>query len=73
LLDFAAHASLEALTSQWDRVEYMASDAKDRLGLNALLMRPDGVVAWAVDADADLDDAVRCISRWFGEAAASRY
>lgn len=75
LLDFDARASLRALTSRWDRVEYIASDAKDRLGLSALVVRPDGIVAWAVDAevDIDLDDAGRCVSRWFGEAAASRY
>jgi hypothetical protein len=26
-----------------------SSDAKDRLGLSALLVRPDGFVAWASD------------------------
>jgi len=38
------------------------------LGLSALLVRPDGVVAWASDTTPDLEDAAQATSRWFGEA-----
>lgn len=70
LLDFDARASLRCLTSRWaGRVEYVAGEAKDRLGLSALLVRPDGIVAWAAEGDAEIDDVVRQVSRWFGEGA----
>lgn len=69
LLDFDARASLEALAGCWgDRINYVASAAKDRLGLSALLVRPDGVVAWVGDAELDFEAAAEAASRWFGEA-----
>jgi hypothetical protein len=35
--------------------------------LNAVLVRPDGVVAWASDRDAELGQPVEAASRWFGD------
>jgi hypothetical protein len=68
LLDFDVCASLQAVASRWrDRIASIASDAKDRLGLSALLVRPDGFVAWATDAAPDIEDAAEAMSRWFGE------
>jgi 2-polyprenyl-6-methoxyphenol hydroxylase-like FAD-dependent oxidoreductase len=68
LLDFDARAPLQALAARWNgRIAYVASDAKDRLGLSAVLVRPDGFVAWAADAAPDFEDAVQAASRWFGE------
>jgi 2-polyprenyl-6-methoxyphenol hydroxylase-like FAD-dependent oxidoreductase len=68
LLDFDARAPLGALTSRWgDRVAYVAGDAKDRLGLSALFVRPDGMVAGVIEGDADPDDLAQHLSRWFGE------
>jgi 2-polyprenyl-6-methoxyphenol hydroxylase-like FAD-dependent oxidoreductase len=67
-LDFDSRAPLQALASRWsDRITYVASDARDRLGLNALLVRPDGVVAWAAEAAPDHEEASQAASRWFGE------
>jgi 2-polyprenyl-6-methoxyphenol hydroxylase-like FAD-dependent oxidoreductase len=69
ILDFDGHAPLRALAGRWDgRIAYVAGDARDRLGLSAVLMRPDGVVAWAGETTLDLDDAARAASRWFGDA-----
>jgi 2-polyprenyl-6-methoxyphenol hydroxylase-like FAD-dependent oxidoreductase len=69
LLDFDARAPLQALASRWrNRIAYVASDAKDRLGVSAVLVRPDGVVAWAGEAAPDLEEAAEAASRWFGEA-----
>jgi hypothetical protein len=66
LLDFDRSASLKALDGLWgDRVAYVASDAKDRLGLRALLVRPDGFVAWASDATPSAEDVTRAAARWF--------
>jgi 2-polyprenyl-6-methoxyphenol hydroxylase-like FAD-dependent oxidoreductase len=68
LLDFEARAPLQALASRWeDRIDYVASDAKDQLGLSAVLVRPDGFVAWAGEAAPDLEEAVQAAARWFGE------
>jgi hypothetical protein len=68
LLDFDASPPLAALASRWgDRIAYVASDARDRLGLSAVLVRPDGFVAWAEEADPNLEGAAEAASRWFGE------
>jgi hypothetical protein len=68
LLDFDGSAPFEALARCWSaRITYVASDVKDRLGLSAVLMRPDGFVAWAGEATSDLGEAARAASRWFGE------
>jgi hypothetical protein len=67
LLDFDASAPLAALAGRWrDRIAYVAGDAKDRLGLSAVLVRPDGFVAWACDAAANHEEAADAASRWFG-------
>ena len=70
LLDFGPQAPLKALDGRWgERVRYVAGAAKDRLGLSALLVRPDGFVAWATDTTPDLE-AVTCAgARWFTRRA----
>lgn len=73
LLDFAPRSPLEALADRWrGRITHVASDARDRLGLSAVLVRPDGFVAWAADTASHLDGAAQAISRWFGEPDAAR-
>jgi hypothetical protein len=68
LLDFDARPTLRALAGRWsDRLSYVASNARDRLGLSALLVRPDGVVAWASNAAPDDAEAAQAVSRWFGK------
>ncbi|TIV71213.1 MAG: FAD-dependent oxidoreductase [Mesorhizobium sp.] len=69
LLDFESRASLQALGSRWSgRIAYVAGEARDRLGLSAVLVRPDGFVAWANEvAVADSEQAFTAASRWFGE------
>ena len=67
VLDFDTSESLRALASRWnDRVIYVGSAAKDSMGLSALLIRPDGVVAWASDNALDREGVARAASRWFG-------
>jgi 2-polyprenyl-6-methoxyphenol hydroxylase-like FAD-dependent oxidoreductase len=66
LLDFGRQASLQALDGLWgDHVRYVASDAKDRLGLCTLLVRPDGFVAWASDTTPSPEEVTRAAARWF--------
>jgi 2-polyprenyl-6-methoxyphenol hydroxylase-like FAD-dependent oxidoreductase len=70
LLDFEGSSSLRALASRWsNRFTYVASDAKDRVGLNAVLVRPDGFVAWASDGAPDSEEVAQAAVRWFGEPA----
>lgn len=67
-VDFDASGQLQALASGWaSRITYIASDVKDRLGLSAVIVRPDGVVAWAGDTSYDCEEAVQALLRWFGE------
>ncbi|HEX7925791.1 MAG TPA: FAD-dependent monooxygenase [Bradyrhizobium sp.] len=73
LLDFAPRSPLRALADRWrGRISYRASDAGDRLGLNAVLVRPDGFVAWATDVEPDLEETVQAAARWFGEPDAEQ-
>jgi hypothetical protein len=73
LLDFEMSAPLEALARRWsNRITYVAKEAKDRLGLSFVLVRPDGFVAWASEKTPDLDEAAQAASRWFGEPRESR-
>ena len=72
LLDFDAQAPLQALARRWEgRIAYVAGDVKDRLGVSAVLVRPDGVVAWAGEAVPNHDEAAEAASRWFGEPDAA--
>ncbi|PVX70719.1 FAD-dependent oxidoreductase [Paraburkholderia unamae] len=70
LLDFDSRPSLEALASRWrGRIAYAAGGVKERLGLNALLVRPDGIVAWAADDAPRLEALAAAAERWFGQPA----
>ncbi|MEU0502445.1 hypothetical protein [Nocardia sp. NPDC005998] len=51
-------------------VRYAAEPARNALGLSAVLVRPDGIVAWASDRD-DPDPGAfeQAADRWFGRPA----
>ena len=67
LLDFGARAPLEALARRWaGRITYVGCHAEERLGLEALLVRPDGVVAWISAGEPDMRAAEEAAARWFG-------
>jgi 2-polyprenyl-6-methoxyphenol hydroxylase-like FAD-dependent oxidoreductase len=72
-LDFDARSPLRALVSGWSgRITYVASDVKDRLGVCAVLVRPDGFVAWADETAHNHEEAFQAVSRWFGEPGKGR-
>lgn len=50
------------------RVDYIAMDAKNKCGLRALLVRPDGVVAWVAEDNVkpDVGAAKAALEQWFG-------
>ncbi|WP_431217752.1 FAD-dependent monooxygenase [Puia sp. P3] len=62
LLDFCGNPSLRAFAGQ---LRYISARAKDQLGLTALLIRPDGMVARVACAgEADLDGLREAAGRW---------
>ncbi len=67
-LEFDPGASLQELASGWqEQVTYVASDVKERLGLRAVLLRPDGFVAWATEAAPRDEEFAEALARWFGK------
>jgi len=66
-LDFDTDASARALTKRWrGRVTYVGGEVRDRLDLRAVLVRPDGFVAWASESAPDVREIGQALSRWFG-------
>lgn len=66
LLDFEGDKSLQALACDYpDQIKYVAGPAKNQLGLRAVLLRPDGFVAWATDHMPDPAEARQAAARWF--------
>lgn len=73
LLEFDPGASLQALASCWrEQVGYVASNIKDGLGLRAVLLRPDGFVAWASEIAIGDEEIVEVLARWFGKPGNAR-
>lgn len=67
LLDFGAGRSLHGPAAAWgSRIRLVAGPARHDLGLGAVLVRPDGTVAWAADRDPDGAEFERAAARWFG-------
>jgi 2-polyprenyl-6-methoxyphenol hydroxylase-like FAD-dependent oxidoreductase len=66
LLDFELNASLETFASEYgDRIKYVVGRAKEQFGLRAVLIRPDGVIAWAGEGEADCSELRRAADQWF--------
>ena len=66
LLDFDMNASLETLASEYgDRIRYISGSVNDRLAVSAVLIRPDGIIAWASDNDPDCSQLQKAAARWF--------
>jgi 2-polyprenyl-6-methoxyphenol hydroxylase-like FAD-dependent oxidoreductase len=69
LLDFAEGSKLPEFQCVFaPQITHIASKAEDRLGLAAVLVRPDGVVAWVGNAVTDDQAMTQAASQWFGKA-----
>ncbi|KAI1619034.1 putative pentachlorophenol 4-monooxygenase [Exophiala viscosa] len=71
LVDFTDDEDLRGLvacTNLGVRVDYVGLGARDARGLRALLVRPDGIVAWVAEEDGSLDveAAKLALGWWFG-------
>ncbi|MGI5156898.1 hypothetical protein [Microbispora sp. CA-102843] len=66
-LDFSADRCLHGSAMGWkSRMRYAAGPARNDLGSGAVLVRPDGIVAWAGDRDPDREAFERAAAHWFG-------
>jgi hypothetical protein len=66
VLDFDMNASLKTLAGEYgDRIRYISGSVKDRLAISAVLIRPDGIIAWASDNDPDSSELQKAAARWF--------
>lgn len=66
LLDFDANPSLKILANVYgDSIKYISGTAKDHFAVSALLIRPDGIIAWASDKDPDCKELQKAAARWF--------
>ncbi|MFJ2868059.1 FAD-dependent oxidoreductase [Kitasatospora sp. NPDC087314] len=66
LLDFSHDRALQTAAKGWQgRIHYAAGPVHDDLGLTALFIRPDGIVAWA-DDHADSNAFQQAATRWLG-------
>ncbi len=66
LLDFGACAALSALAEEYrPAIRYLVGKPRENGGLSALLVRPDGIVAWASDGTPDAAAAKRAATAWF--------
>ncbi|KAA2266181.1 FAD-dependent oxidoreductase [Solihabitans fulvus] len=73
LLNFSCHAALRSIGDHLGgELKYSESEAKDGLGLNAVLVRPDGVVAWACDGEPDVGEVTQALERWFSPEVSLR-
>ncbi|MEV5719342.1 FAD-dependent monooxygenase [Amycolatopsis mediterranei] len=65
-LDFSLDGPLHEVALRYrDRIRYVAGPARDDLGFGAVLIRPDGIVAWAGDRVPDSGSFERAVRRWF--------
>jgi 2-polyprenyl-6-methoxyphenol hydroxylase-like FAD-dependent oxidoreductase len=72
LLDFESNPALQTLASEYGgHLKYFAGRAKDQAGLRAVLIRPDGFVAWATDHAPDYGTLQQAAARWFGRNTAA--
>lgn len=66
LLDFDENSSLKTLAGEYgDQIKYVSSRAKEQLGLSAVLIRPDGFIAWASDGEPNERSIRQAVAPWF--------
>ncbi|MES2206043.1 MAG: FAD-dependent monooxygenase [Pseudomonadota bacterium] len=70
LLDFDKNALLKSLASEYgNQIKYVSGPtsgpAKEQLGLSALLIRPDGFIAWASSSEPNEQSFRQAAANWF--------
>jgi 2-polyprenyl-6-methoxyphenol hydroxylase-like FAD-dependent oxidoreductase len=66
LLDFDGNESLKTLASEYgNRIKYVSKSTKEQLSLSAILIRPDGIIAWVSDSIPDYSELQKAFEHWF--------
>lgn len=66
LLDFDGNAALKTFAGEYDsQLKYISGQIKDQLNISAVLIRPDGIIAWASDKEPDYSELQNAANRWF--------
>jgi len=69
LLDLGSNPGLAQWVAEYaDRIRYLKLAPSERIGVNAVLVRPDGIVAWAADGPPDIAELQATAGRWFAPA-----
>jgi 2-polyprenyl-6-methoxyphenol hydroxylase-like FAD-dependent oxidoreductase len=68
LLDFDMNDSLKSWAGKYGRIKYVSGRVKEQLGVSAVLIRPDGMIAWASDNNPDCNELQKAAARWFKPA-----
>lgn len=67
VLDFSPQQSLRHLAAAWaSRITYAAGAARNQLGVQGVLVRPDGIIAWVGGAEGYHENFEKAAGRWFG-------
>lgn len=67
LVDLADNAALRDAVDGWaTRVRVVSIEPAQQVAWSALLVRPDGYVAWAADQNPDMSALSIALHRWFG-------
>lgn len=70
LLTFSANASLQTVAHTYgEQLNYVSCRAQEQAGLRAVLVRPDGFVAWATNDEPDANECQQAAARWFGPSS----
>lgn len=65
LLDFGSDASLASLASGFgDQIKYVCGRATEQFGLRAMLVRPDGIIAWGTENAPDCGELQKVAAQW---------
>jgi 2-polyprenyl-6-methoxyphenol hydroxylase-like FAD-dependent oxidoreductase len=66
LLDFGRNASLKTLASEYgDQMTSVLGQAKEQFDLKAVLIRPDGIIAWASNSEPEEQSFRQAAALWF--------
>lgn len=66
LVDFKMNDSLKDLVKGYgNQIKYISGSANESLGLSAVLVRPDGIVAWASESEPDIEELKQALDMWF--------
>lgn len=65
MLSFDHDTSLKKLASEYNQIDYISATAKNQFGLCAVLIRPDGIVAWATNNAIEISELQKAMTQWF--------